>query len=67
MKLSILIAKLKEYDEVQILELLDVSSEDLVEMFSHKIRERRAYITKEMELEEGPEGDDDNYNAIDDE
>ena len=60
MKLSILIERLKEYDEVQICELLDVSSEELVEAFVARIKERRAYITKELELaeEEPDEGND---------
>lgn len=60
MKLSILIERLKEYDEIQICELLDVSSEELVEAFAARIKERRAYITKELELNdpEEPEGDE---------
>jgi hypothetical protein len=41
---------LKQVEETQLLELLDISSEELVEMFEQKIKERRAYLEKEVEL-----------------
>jgi hypothetical protein len=47
---DILLERLKQYDEVQILELLDLASEDLIELCVERIRQRRAYITKELEL-----------------
>jgi len=47
---DILLERLKQYDEVQLCELLDISAEDLVDGFVAKIKERRAYITKEIEL-----------------
>lgn len=31
-------------DEVTVLELLDINSEELVECFKHKIRERKTYL-----------------------
>ena len=36
-------------DEVTVLELLDISSEELVDAFKHKIRERKAYLNKHYE------------------
>lgn len=48
--LDILIEWMKQLDEVQLCELLDVSAEDLIAAFAHKIKERRAYLEKEMEL-----------------
>jgi len=48
--LDLLIEYLKTLDEVQLCELLDIAAEDLVERFADKIRERRAYLTKELEL-----------------
>lgn len=48
--LDILLERLKQYDEVQLCELLDISSEELVEMFLERVKKRRYYITKELEL-----------------
>lgn len=42
--------QLRKTDEVTVLELLDLSSEELVEAFTARIIERRAYITKELEI-----------------
>ena len=39
---------LKTLDEVSLLELLDISSEDIVEMFSEKIEERADSLEKEV-------------------
>lgn len=44
MNRSELIEKLKTVDEVLLLELLDISSEDLVDVFLDKIDERLNYI-----------------------
>jgi len=41
---------LKQLDEVQLCELLDIASEDLVLAFGKKILERREYLEKEMEI-----------------
>jgi len=51
------IEELKEYishnvDEVGVLELLDISAEDLVEAFHDRIEERYDKLLKELELEE---------------
>ncbi|CAB4217540.1 hypothetical protein UFOVP1590_58 [uncultured Caudovirales phage] len=36
-------------DEITVLELLDITSEELVIMFLHKIRERKDYLNKYYE------------------
>ena len=43
-------------DEITVLELLDISSEELVEAFKHKVRERKMYLNKhyEEDIEEIP-------------
>ena len=43
-------AKLMKTDEITVLELLDISSEELVEAFPERIRQRLAYISKELEM-----------------
>lgn len=48
--LDILMERLKGYDEVQVLELLDISTEDLLLAFPAKIYERKSYIERELEL-----------------
>ena len=48
--LNQLIERLQQYDEVQLLELLDISSEEILERFEDKLKERRSYIEKELEL-----------------
>lgn len=54
--LDLLKEYLKTLDEVMLCELLDISAEDLVDMFEAKIRERRTYLTKELELIQEVEG-----------
>jgi hypothetical protein len=48
--LDILKQYLLQVEETQLLELLDLKSEDLVERFADRIKERRAYLAKEVEL-----------------
>ena len=43
-------AKLIKTDEITVLELLDVSSEELVAAFPDRIRQRLQYISKELEM-----------------
>lgn len=52
MALLDLLQKLKRVDEVTLLELLDISSEDLVDAFLDKIVERIEYIYGQLEEEE---------------
>ncbi len=47
---DILLERLKQYDEVLLCELLDISAEDLVDRFMDRIKSRRSFITKELEL-----------------
>lgn len=41
--------KLKQYDEVLLLELLDISAEDIVENFQDKVEERFDKLEQEIE------------------
>ena len=52
--ISQLCAILSLEDETTVLELLDISSEELVDTFKHKVRERKLYLSKhyEEDLEE---------------
>jgi hypothetical protein len=40
--------RLKELDEITLLELLDITSEDLVEMFADKIEEQADALEREV-------------------
>lgn len=42
---------LSQYDEITVLELLEVTSEDLVEAFLGLIEERQDYIRKALDVE----------------
>lgn len=44
--------RLKHLDETSILEILEISSEDLVERFSDKIEDREDYFITDLEEEE---------------
>ena len=55
MKTSKIKSELLKLDEVLVLELLDISTEDLLERFEDKIAEREAYLRKEIELDNLPE------------
>lgn len=55
--MTILLNELKDHllqqsNEVEILELLDVSAEDLVEAFSDRVAEKHAFLVRELELED---------------
>ena len=41
---------LKTIDETQLCELLDISSEDIIDRFEDLIQKRRKYVEKEMEI-----------------
>lgn len=43
-----LVRQLKEYDELTVLELLEISAEDIVERFSDKIEDRFDYIEEQI-------------------
>jgi hypothetical protein len=40
--------ELQKLDEIQILELLDISTEDLLAAFEDKIEKRRAYLEAQL-------------------
>ena len=41
--------RLKQLDEITLMEILDISSEDLVERFQDKIEDRENYFAKDLE------------------
>jgi hypothetical protein len=47
--LDILIERLRGFDEVTILELLDITTEELIERFKDRINARREYLFGEIE------------------
>ena len=49
-RIDILHEWLKQLDETQLCELLDISSEDIIARFNDLIITRRKYIEKEMEV-----------------
>lgn len=55
--LDILLERLKHYDEVTLLELLDIGAEDILERFKDKVLEKRHYLAREMEVLEETEED----------
>jgi len=61
--LDILMERLKHYDEITLLELLDISSEDLLERFKDVVASKKQYLAREMELLE--ETEDDMTNELD--
>lgn len=48
--LDLLLQYLKQVDEVQLLELLDITSEDLLKAFKSKVISRRLILEKEVEM-----------------
>lgn len=55
--LDILLERLKHYDEVTLLELLDIGAEDILERFKDKVLEKRHYLAREMEVLEETDED----------
>jgi hypothetical protein len=47
--LDVLIERLKKFDEVSLLELLDITSEEIIERFMDVIEKRREYLFGEVE------------------
>jgi hypothetical protein len=50
--------KLKQIDEISLMEILEISSEDLVQRFLDKIEERYDSLIEEFEEEDESEGYD---------
>lgn len=57
--LNELLDHLASVDEVQMLELLDIKTTEILERFEDKVRERRRYLEKELELLTEEEGEED--------
>ena len=47
-----LLEKLRHYDEVLLLELLDINADDIIDKFSDKVYERLEYIYSQVSEEE---------------
>jgi hypothetical protein len=47
-----IIEELKQTDEISLLEILDISSEDILEKFKDLIEERLEYFQQDLEEEE---------------
>ena len=56
--LDILLERLKGFEETQLLDLLDITSEELVERFKDVIYKRRDYLFGEIEVLSPEEFDD---------
>ena len=61
---------LKEYlrknvDEVEFLELLDITTEELLEVFADKIEEKFIYLVAKLELEDIEDESDGTHNFTD--
>lgn len=48
--MDILMEQLRHYDEVQLLEMLDITSEELLQAFGNKVWDRKDYIEREIEF-----------------
>jgi hypothetical protein len=48
--LDFLLERLKQFDEITILELLDISTEDLLEKFKSRIRKKQDVLYGEVEI-----------------
>lgn len=48
--LDLIINQLKTYDETEICDLLQITSEDLLTRFRHKILARREFLESELEI-----------------
>ena len=48
--LDLIINQLKTYDEVEICDMLRISSEDLIRRFSDRITVRRKFLEQELEI-----------------
>lgn len=46
---SDILDRLKQVDEISLLEVLDISSEELVDRFEDRIRERIDYLMEDLE------------------
>ena len=44
-----IIEKLRYYDEITVMEMLEITSDDLVERFEDRVEDRYEYLAREME------------------
>lgn len=62
--MSQLLEYLEKVDEIQILELLDLKTSDIIARFPDVIEERRAILSKELELLSEDEDDESDAESI---
>lgn len=55
--LDLLMERLKHYDEITLLELLNINTEELLERFQDRIYKRREYLYRELEVLSSTEED----------
>ena len=55
----------KNVDEVEFLELLDITTEELLEVFADKIEEKFIYLVAKLELEDIKDESDGTHNFTD--
>lgn len=48
--LDLIINQLKTYDETELCDMLHITSEDILRRFEDKVRQRRKYLEKELEV-----------------
>jgi len=48
--LDLIINQLKTYDETELCDMLHITSEDLLRRFEDKVRQRRKFLEKELEV-----------------
>lgn len=63
--IDLLFERLKQFDEVTLLELLDITSEDILERFKDKVVKRKEMLYGEVELFSEEEIDDDHDSEYD--
>jgi hypothetical protein len=56
---------LRQVEETQLLELLDISSEEIVEMFKERIIQRKKFLEGEVEELPRPQDEDDETEYLD--
>jgi hypothetical protein len=56
--LDVIIEKLKQYDETQVCDLLDITSEDLLIKFRARVVSKRKHLCSELEIFIGEHSED---------
>ena len=62
--IDVLFERLKQFDEISLLELLDITSEDILERFKDKVVKRQQQLFGEVELFTEEEEEIDEYDGF---